>query len=114
MSTGIGNSRRRGRTPGVSKATGVGSPLRALALAVLGLALGAVLPVGAGAALPDGRVYEQVSPPDKNGNVVIGSQFGLASAEGDAVAYLGTGAMGAAVGGLASDNVSRRGTSGWS
>jgi hypothetical protein len=62
--------------------------------------MGVLTPVGAGAFLPDGRVYEQVSPANKNGNVVginVGGyegEFSLASATGNAVVYGGSGAMG--------------------
>ncbi len=41
-----------------------------------------------GPGLPDGRAYEMVSPPDKNGNgILIDSQRTRAAVEGDAVAY---------------------------
>ncbi len=54
--------------------------------------------------LPDGRVYEQVSPADKNGNeagagtapfrVGAKNHYGVASPDGDAVLFEGTGPMG--------------------
>jgi hypothetical protein len=54
--------------------------------------------------LPDGRVYEMVSPADKHGNEAGSgtapfetggrNQFGVASADGDAVLFEGTGPMG--------------------
>ena len=54
--------------------------------------------------LPDGRVYEQVSPVDKNGNeagagtaafdVGAKNHYGVAAPDGDAVLFEGTGAMG--------------------
>ncbi len=80
--------------------------------------VGVVVPAGAGAyasiegppvfssapGLPDGRVYEQVSPADKNGNEAgsgtaafdVGGvkHYGLAAGDGDAVLFEGTGAMG--------------------
>ncbi len=92
-------------------------------------ALGVVLPASAGAyatiapppifpsasGLPDGRVYEQVSPADKDGNVVREppASMGLAAEDGEAVVFVGTGAMGAATGGLTEVFVSRRSRSGW-
>jgi hypothetical protein len=97
--------------------------------AVLGaLALGAALPAATGAyatigaapiagspGLPDGRVYEQVSPADKNGNFVRQppASIGLADADGEAVVFVGTGAMGNAAGGLTEVFVSKRSHSGW-
>jgi hypothetical protein len=55
--------------------------------------------------LPDGRVYEQVSPVDKNGNqagattdsylVAATYHYGYVSPDGDAVLFEGTGPMGA-------------------
>ena len=69
-------------------------------------------------ALPDGRVYEQVSPPYKNGNFVAFTQefdFGLAEAGGDAVVYPMSGAAGSAYSGTVSQYVSKRTPSnGWS
>lgn len=62
-------------------------------------------------ALPDGRVYEQVSPAYKNGNLVAFTQefdFGLAEGGGDAVVYPMTGAAGSAYSGTVSQYVSRR------
>jgi hypothetical protein len=54
--------------------------------------------------LPDGRVYEQVSPADKNGNEAGANstpygtsgenRYGLAAPDGDAVLFEGTGPMG--------------------
>jgi hypothetical protein len=92
-------------------------------LACLAAAAGsaAVLAVPASAALPDGRLYEQVSPPNKNGNVVNNpfaegagtGSFGLASANGDSVVFVGTGAMGTAYGGLIGEFAGRRTSAGW-
>ncbi len=73
---------------------------------------GALAPV-ASATLPDGRVYEQVSPANKNGNVAETAFFGLAAEGGDAVVFPGSGAMGAATSGTLSDYVARRSSSGW-
>jgi hypothetical protein len=61
-----------------------------------------VLPVAASATLPDGRVYEQVSPPNKNGNYVVSggtfvteqAGYAAASADGESIVFLGSGAMG--------------------
>jgi len=76
--------------------------------------------------LPDGREYVQVSPADKNGNQAGGStttidvgainHYGLASADGNAVLFEGTGPIGESPSGsnkwfVATKNV---GASGWS
>ena len=74
--------------------------------------------------LPDGRVYEQASPADKNGNgagsgsgvaTVGGSedQYSVASPDGNAILFYGTGAMGNASSGLAGYFVARRSAAGW-
>src|SRR6266851_503271 len=87
---------------GRRRATAGGRSLVA-GLAILASALGAALPaaaqsyatvgpppVAAPSGLPDGRVYEQVSPTNKNGNLVRESPeahtlaFGLATGNGDA------------------------------
>jgi hypothetical protein len=80
----------------------------------------------AAAGLPDGRVYEQVSPADKNGNSAgapsspstVGAEnhYGYSSPDGDAVLFEGTGPMGESPWGnslwfVATKNV---GASGWS
>jgi hypothetical protein len=68
-------------------------------------------PIAGPTGLPDGRVYEEVSPAYKNGNfygVPLSETFGLASAEGDAVLYTMTGATGTAYSGMVSEYVSRR------
>jgi hypothetical protein len=72
--------------------------------------------------LPDGRVYEQVSPGNKNGNVVgnpfseknNAGSFGLAAENGNSVLFVGSGAMGTAYAGLVSDFVAHRTAAGWS
>ncbi len=93
-----------------------------LALAVGAAAIGLVSTWGlasAAADLPDGRVYEQVSPANKNGNVVGDpavnpeGTFGLASEDGNAAVFVGTGAMGTSFTGMINDFVARRSASGW-
>jgi hypothetical protein len=90
-----------------------------------GLAAAAIAGASSGAALgalPDGRVYEQVSPPNKNGNVVnnpfdeqeLTGSFGLAAESGNSVVFVGTGAMGNAFDGLIGEFVARRSATGWS
>jgi hypothetical protein len=72
--------------------------------------------------LPDGRVYEQVSPADKHGNYVAsggaeglaeGEGYSSASADGNALVFLGSGAMGSSVSGVLGPYVARRSPSGW-
>jgi hypothetical protein len=63
--------------------------------------------------LPDGRVYELVSPANKSGNVVNNEFFGLAAEDGNAVVFQGSGPMGTSFGGTVSDFVARRSASGW-
>jgi Tol biopolymer transport system component len=69
--------------------------------------------------LPDCRAYEQASPPDKNGSDVgiNGEQVPsfVASADGSAVAFETLGVLpGAQSATLPNENLSRRGSSGWS
>jgi hypothetical protein len=74
--------------------------------------------------LPDGRVYEQVSPTDKNGNAAGAGagggsgqreeEYSVASADGDAVLFWASGAVGNASSGLADYFVARRSAAGWS
>lgn len=75
-----------------------------------------------GSGLPDGRVYEQVSPVNKNGNYVAsggativtgGEGYAAASADGNALAFLGSGAMGDAASSVLGPYVSRRSAGGW-
>jgi hypothetical protein len=112
--------------------------LASLALVAVCVALTAVLPATAGAYAtgappnsysgspgpPDGRVYEQASPTDKNGNgagsgsglITAGQsedQYSVASADGNAVLFYGTGAMGNASSGIAGYFVARRSAAGW-
>jgi hypothetical protein len=61
--------------------------------------------------LPDGRLYEEVSPPFKNGNFVDfagGYRFGLAAGDGNSALYMMNGAIGTSYAGMASEYVSRR------
>jgi hypothetical protein len=66
--------------------------------------------------LPDGRVYEEVSPANKHGNVVQGiGAATFAASDGEAILYTGTGALGdtpsfGAAGGM---YVSQRSSAGW-
>jgi hypothetical protein len=69
--------------------------------------------------LPDGRVYEEVSPADKYGNSVLtflGEGMGLARADGNAVMYIGDGALAeqSASGNDFAPFVSQRTATGWS
>jgi hypothetical protein len=77
------------------------------------------IPVVAGAdALPDGRVYEQVSPVQKNGSSAgVASdapQYSWATADGDGLLYGTQGPMGTVHRGLQSYAVGRRTAGGWS
>ncbi len=90
-------------------ASGV-SLVATLVLVSLGIAL---LAAAQSAALPDGRVYEQVSPPNKNGNIVPPNAFGLAAEVGDAVVFPGSGAMGDSVSSINSTFVAKRTHLGW-
>jgi hypothetical protein len=116
--------------PGAAEDTGMRRATRAYAsrLWLLALAcLAGLLPIAvfaspAGAGLPDGRVYEQVSPVQKNGeeagaNIVGASnevEYTVASADGDQVLYGGTGPFGEATSGADFFSVSRRAEgSGW-
>lgn len=75
--------------------------------------------------LPDGRVYEQVSPADKNGNQAGSvslkftgfppgtNRYSIASAEGDSVLFEGTGPMGETPTASLLFFVSTRTSSGW-
>ncbi|HTA14935.1 MAG TPA: hypothetical protein VK781_08770 [Solirubrobacteraceae bacterium] len=66
--------------------------------------------------LPDGRVYEQVSPTDKNGNSagVFGEPgYSIASPDGNAVLFSGSGSMGISVSGNDRTFVARRSIGGW-
>jgi hypothetical protein len=69
------------------------------------------------AGLPNGRVYEQVSPADKSGNTagVVGGEprSGYARADGNAVMFRGSGAMGASVSGVDTSFIAQRYTEGW-
>ncbi len=88
-------------------------------LAVLASSACAALPAAAGASLPDGRVYEQVSPANKDGNVVgnplepATGAFGLAAGDGNAAVFVGSGAMGTSFSGMIDEFVARRSASGW-
>jgi hypothetical protein len=75
--------------------------------------------------LPDNRVYEQVSPTDKNGNDAgastnVGLQYGglahyaLATADGNGVLFEGSGAMGETAAGYNLYFEAQRSAAGWS
>jgi hypothetical protein len=68
--------------------------------------------------LPDGRVYEQVTPAAKNGNQAgpgapLGNAYGLSTADGSRVLYSSTGPIGEAHSGVDNFSVSERTASGW-
>lgn len=93
---------------------------RALLIALL-LAAVPATPRAAVAALPDGRAYELVSPPGKEGGAIAppGGLFGggefQAAAAGGAVTYSSATAFGASAGAPpGSQYFSRRGSTGWS
>jgi hypothetical protein len=75
--------------------------------------------------LPDGRVYEQVSPVDKNGNeagagtnhtnetVGAALHYSLAAPDGNAVLFEGTGPMGESTAGYDALFIAKRTSTGW-
>jgi hypothetical protein len=94
---------------------------RSKAVAGLAVTLASVLAapvVAAGDALPDGRVYEQVSPQIKNGfdAGALGGQakYSVATADGNGVLYGTRGPMGIVHRGLQDFAVGRRGAEAWS
>jgi hypothetical protein len=123
-----GHSLPRCGRPLVSKGLGV-AVLATVALAAaqgLGavdptLAYAATLegpPVPDGLGLPDGRVYELVSPPKKNGNEAgvstAGEEpYGVASMDGNRVLYANSGPIGEANSGVDGYSVSTRTPLGW-
>ncbi|MGB2694363.1 MAG: hypothetical protein WBD55_04150 [Dehalococcoidia bacterium] len=85
----------------------------------VGLTAVAIGSVGAGAALPDGRGYEMVSPPDKaGGDVISDGTRTRASVDGSAVAFVSLAGFGDIAGtGIAAEYLGRRNgppdTRGW-
>ena len=117
---GVAAGSRRSPSPLHVRAHARRIVLAALALTAAVAGLGAMLPAMASAFLPDNRVYEQVSPPNKNGNNVSDGEgeerggFGLAAADGNAVAFTTSGAISdGAVTGLMAPYVARRSPAGW-
>jgi hypothetical protein len=81
-------------------------------------ATAAPAPVAGPPGLPDGRVYEQVSPPNKNGNTAAGPGNGsvpLIAPEsgGQGVAYNVTGSIGQTESGFQVMDIAKRGAEGW-
>jgi hypothetical protein len=91
-------------------------PLACLAMG--GLLLGSIVGV-ASAALPDGRAWEMVSPPSKNGGDIRarsnGGGIAQASSDGEAITYISLASFGGPQGGpIASQYVASRGVGvGW-
>jgi hypothetical protein len=109
MPRGHKNAHLQPRRPKMTKALGT--------LLVAAGALLAALPIAAQAALPDGRVHEQVSPVDKFGGDAGATRgswgYAHATADGSGVLYKSGGAIGEPVRGLQEYSVSRRGGGGW-
>jgi hypothetical protein len=91
-----------------------------LVLTLTTIAAAIATPLAAGDALPDGRVYEQVSPTVKNGAdagvqraLTLEPKYSVATADGSAVLYGTSGPMGTVHRGLQAYTVSRRGADGW-
>lgn len=68
-----------------------------------------------GPGLPDGRRYEQVSPPDKNSSDILADSARVrAAVDGDRVQYASLGSFGDVLGtGVASEYIARRADDGW-
>jgi hypothetical protein len=95
-------------------------PLTAIPSTAHAFAAPAPAPTAGSPGLPDGRVYEEASPPNKNGNAAaIPNDFGgkpqmLAEPGGDGVVYNQEGgAIGAAPSGIQSYTVAKRSAAGW-
>jgi hypothetical protein len=83
------------------------------------LAMTLAIPVAAGAdVLPDGRVYEQVSPVKKNGFDAGApggdAKYAVAMADGNGLLYGVRGPMGTVHRGIQDYSIGRRGVAGWS
>lgn len=88
-----------------------------LAAAVLTALAGGGAASAASAALPDGRAYELVSPPDKNGSDISQGPGSIRAADvGDAVSYNATGGFNTQGTGANGEvtYIARRGSSAWS
>ncbi|MGB2694376.1 MAG: hypothetical protein WBD55_04215 [Dehalococcoidia bacterium] len=89
-------------------------------MALLASVIACALPAATSAALPDGRAYEMVSPPDKRGGEVMAYPVRTrAAADGDALAFASLNGFGDTSGtGIAVEYMSRRdaaaGSNGWS
>lgn len=89
--------------------------IRAIVMSVVVFALAAVFVAPAGAVLPEGRVYEQVSPEFKAGYPVFGDvRFTAASLSGESVSFASIGTFGGSGQDLGVNRyVARRSGSGW-
>lgn len=93
-----------------------------LLVTLIALTASSYIPTAAATTLPDGRAYELVSPPQKNGaDVMADSGRTRAAADGSAISFPSLGGFGDALGtGIATEYLAERssepapGTNGWS